>query len=93
MLNKIEANELLDIYGELLTQRQQEIAAFYYQEDYSYFEIAENLQISRAAVQDTISRVDAVLKKYEAAIGYNKKRKEILALCKAKDWEKIPTIL
>ena len=39
------ANELLDVYGPLLTKHQQEILDYYYAEDFSYAEISEELDI------------------------------------------------
>lgn len=93
MLNKVEGNELFDIYGELLTKRQQEVLSLYYQEDFSYFEISENLDISRSAVQDMVSRATNLLEKYELVIGYNRKRKDIIALLDAGDYDAIQKIL
>lgn len=80
MLSHIEANELLDVYGELLTNRQQEILSLYYQEDLSYSEISEELNISRAAVQDSVQKSMKQLEKYESVIQYIKKKKQILSL-------------
>lgn len=85
MKSKLDANELLDVYGSLLTKRQQEILSLYYQEDLSYFEISEELSISRAAVLDAVHRAMAQLEKYEQAIQYIKKRDEILSLCQSVD--------
>lgn len=93
MLNKVEGNELFDIYGDLLTKRQQEVLLLYYQEDFSYFEIAENFDISRSAVQDMVSRATNLLEKYELVIGYNRKRKDIMALLDAGDYDAIKKIL
>ena len=42
-MNKVYYNELYDIYGSLLTKRQQEILQLYFQEDFSYAEISEEL--------------------------------------------------
>ena len=55
-MNKVYYNELYDIYGSLLTKRQQEILQLYFQEDFSYAEISEELSISRAAVLDAVHR-------------------------------------
>lgn len=49
-------NELFDTYGSLLTQHQQEVVRLYFHEDFSYQEIADILQISRAGVYDVIKR-------------------------------------
>ncbi len=93
MLNPFQANELFDVYGALLTPRQQEILQLYYQEDFSYFEISEQLQISRAAVQDSVSRAIKQLQKYESVIGYVSKRQEVLKLCEEKNVDKIKEII
>ena len=70
MISKLDANDLLDVYGGLLTQRQREILGLYYEEDFSYTEISEELEISRAAAMDSVHRATKLLEKYEAAIGY-----------------------
>ena len=56
MIDQMERmNALLDAYEQLLTEKQREILNLYYKEDLSFSEIAENLHISRAAVNDHIS--------------------------------------
>ena len=68
-MNKLEINDLFDQYGSLLTKRQYEILSLYFQEDLSYSEISENLEISRAAVMDAVHRGTNLLEKYEKNIG------------------------
>lgn len=75
MISKLEANDLLDVYGELLTKRQREILSLYYEEDFSYTEISEELEISRAAAMDSVHRATNLLEKYESVIGYVAKKK------------------
>lgn len=58
-------NELLDIYGSLLTQRQQEALASCYQEDLSLAEIAEITGGTRQAAHDLIHRGESQLLHYE----------------------------
>ena len=65
MLDKIRVNTLLDYYGVLLTERQQELCRYYYREDYSLQEIAEIEGISRSAVHDTVKKCEAELLHYE----------------------------
>ena len=62
-------NNLFDEYGTLLTKRQYEILSLYFQEDLSYSEISENLEISRAAVMDAVHRGTDLLEKYESNVG------------------------
>ncbi len=58
-------NSLLDAYETLLTDKQREIASYYYKEDFSLSEIAEILHISRAAVSDHLKRTTAILYGFE----------------------------
>ena len=54
MDKRIETAWLLDFYGPLLTQRQQEMLRLYCDEDLSMAEIAEQEAISRQGVHDTV---------------------------------------
>ena len=56
---------LLDYYGELLTRHQVNILSEYYNEDLSMNEIADNLMISKSAVQDLIKRSLVQMNDYE----------------------------
>lgn len=58
-------NYLYDFYGALLTDRQQEVYEDYALNDLSLGEIAQELNISRAAVHDMIKRSDKILENYE----------------------------
>ena len=81
---------LLDYYGELLTKHQQDILDEYFNEDLSMNEIAENLMISKSAVQDLIKRSLVQLNDYEKAlklIQKDKKMDEILEQMKAENNE------
>lgn len=88
-MNRLESNVLFDIYGDLLTKRQKEICSLYFEEDFSYTEISEALEISRAAVQDSLKKSMQQLHKYEDIIQYVSKRKRIVSLLKDLDDEKI----
>ena len=50
--------ELFDFYGQLLTERQQEMMTFYYHQDLSLGEIAERIGISRQAIYDNLPKSD-----------------------------------
>ena len=88
-MNRLESNVLFDIYGDLLTKRQKEICSLYFEEDFSYTEITEALEISRAAVQDSLKKSMQQLHKYEDIIQYVSKRKRIVSLLKDLDDDKI----
>ncbi|MGN0966490.1 MAG: sigma factor-like helix-turn-helix DNA-binding protein [Candidatus Coprovivens sp.] len=70
-------NSLFDIYGKLLTDKEQESFRDYYQEDLSLGEIAEIKNISRAAVQKTIKTVLEKLDYYEDILNIYKKNMKL----------------
>ena len=68
-LEKIErVNYLFDFYGLLLTKKQQSIVDLYYKENFSLGEIGEQLNISRQAVHDILSRSIQALERWEAKL-------------------------
>jgi predicted DNA-binding protein YlxM (UPF0122 family) len=60
---------LFDFYGQLLTEKQIEIIDMYYSNDLSLSEIAEQQEISRQGVYDTLKRAEKTLAEYEAKLG------------------------
>jgi uncharacterized protein len=68
-----EISLLLDFYGQLLTDRQQEILDLHFNNDYSLGEIAEHLQITRQGVFDNIKRGKTTLNNFEIKLGIVKK--------------------
>ena len=56
---------LYDLYGGLLTEKQQDVFDLYHQCDLSLGEIAAEQNISRPAVHDLIKRTEHLLEKYE----------------------------
>ena len=60
---------LLDFYGQLLTDKQSNAVDFYYNQDFSLAEIAEQMQISRQGVRDLIKRGEKQLLDLEDALG------------------------
>ena len=56
---------LYDLYGGLLTEKQQNVFDLYHQCDLSLGEIASEQNISRPAVHDLIKRTEHLLEKYE----------------------------
>lgn len=74
MFDKIlQMNLLFDFYGQLLTERQQDILQLYYIDDLSLGEISEQLSISRQAVYDTMKRAEKLLFEYEEKLGLVRK--------------------
>ena len=61
--------ELFDVYGALLSARQQEVFSLRYTEDLSLAEIAEELGVSRQGVHENILRAEAHLQKMEERTG------------------------
>ncbi len=60
---------LLDFYGQLLTDKQQDAVDFYYNQDFSLAEIAEEMAISRQGARDLIKRAEKQLLDFEEALG------------------------
>ena len=64
----VEKTLLYDFYGELLTERQQQVYESVVLEDYSLSEVAEDLGISRQGVHDMIKRCNHTLEEYESRL-------------------------
>lgn len=60
---------LLDFYGGLLTDKQRQVLGAYFEDDLSLGEIAEEMQVSRAAVHDLVKRSLASLEDLETGLG------------------------
>ncbi len=73
MLDKLNRiNVLYDIYGSLLTARQQEVLKLYFSDNLSLGEIAADYGISRQAVHDLIRRALSSIESFEEKLGlYN----------------------
>lgn len=59
---------LMDCYEELLTDKQREYLDFYYNQDLSLGEIADEVGVSRNAVFDTLKKSAQSLEKYESKL-------------------------
>lgn len=60
---------LFDIYGELLTDKKKRVMEMYHEDDMSLSEIAEELEVSRAAVYDSLRSAESLLRSYEEKLG------------------------
>lgn len=82
-------NELYDLYGKLLTDKQQEYFENYYFNNLSLSEMAENYGISRNAIHKQLKIVIDKLNDYEDKLGLNKKLKVLDSIIKEIKDEKI----
>lgn len=65
MEDKVYFGILIDIYGNFLTENQRNVIENFYNYDLSLGEIAENLGVSRQAVNDTKHKAENILKEFE----------------------------
>ena len=72
----LEIGYLLDFYGDLLPERRRDIMDLYYNDDLSLAEIAEQMDITRQAVRDSIKKTEAELFFYEEKLGLRKRLTE-----------------
>ena len=67
---------LYDFYGQLLSKRQKEVLALYYEENLSLGEISQEFNISRQGVYDALKHGGEALVEYEKSMGLVKRFKE-----------------
>ena len=79
----IRLSRLLDIYGELLTERQRTVLSEYVNEDLSLYEIGEILGVTRQGVRDTVLKAEANLEEYDAKLGLLEKSDALESALKA----------
>ena len=72
MPKNLEISVLLDFYGDMLTEKQREMIEFYYNDDLSLAEIAENQGITRQGVRDSIKRAEQQMLEMEDRLGTGK---------------------
>ena len=77
MEEKIKISMLLQIYGKLLTEKQFEFMDYYYNEDLSLSEIAENQNITRQAVREILAKSKNKLEEYEEKVMFYEKINKI----------------
>ena len=91
---------LFDTYGGMLTDKQRECFDMRYNQDLSLGEIAEMMGVSRQAVNDNLTRTEALLRRMEENIGCVKRDmqtrravQEILDAATVLDASSDPTVL
>ena len=77
MANNVEITILYDFYGDVLTEKQRDFLNYYYNDDLSLSEIAENEGITRQGVRDAIKRAEAQLYEMEEKLGFAAKFERI----------------
>ncbi len=78
-------NNLLSIYGELLTESQKNMMEDYYVYNLSFVEISENNNVSRSAVSDCLKKSLQKLEHYESILHLYEKKLNLLSLIKNED--------
>lgn len=73
MSKNLEVSMLLDFYGEMLTEKQRSFLRYYFDDDLSLSEIAENEGITRQGVRDAIQRSQNLLFDMEEKLGIVKR--------------------
>jgi predicted DNA-binding protein YlxM (UPF0122 family) len=68
---------LLDFYGDMLTEKQRSFIEYYYNDDLSLSEIAENEGITRQGVRDAIKRAEGQLFEMEERLGLARRFEEV----------------
>ena len=73
-------NELYDLYGELLTEKQREYFEDYYFNNLSYAEMADDFDVSRNAIFKQVHIVTDKLVEYEDKLHLLEKKKKLLEI-------------
>ena len=77
MAKNLEVTLLLDFYGDMLTANQRNYLGYYYNDDLSLSEIAQNEGITRQGVRDAIKRAENQLFEMEARLGLAKRFQQV----------------
>ena len=81
-MDAFELALLLDYYGSMLTDKQKECFDMRYNQDLSLAEIGQELGVSRQAVNDNLTRTEALLRRMEENIGCVKRDMMIRAVAR-----------
>lgn len=72
---------LFDLYGELLTSKQQDYFKDYYFNNLSLSEIAENYEITRNAIHNQLRETKEKLEHYDKVLQLSTKQEKIKEIC------------
>ena len=99
-MDALEMALLFDYYGGMLTEKQRDCFDMRYNQDLSLGEIGDILGVSRQAVNDNLTRTEALLRRMEENIGCVKRDidrrravQEILDAATVLDASSDPTVL
>lgn len=87
MDNRLYLICLYDIYGELLTKKQQECFEEYYFNNLTLSEISENYEVSRTAIHNQIKESEEKIKYYESILKIHEKNQKIKTCLENKNIE------
>ena len=73
MDKNVKISILSELYGKLLTEKQEQFINDYYNNDLSLSEIAENNNITRQAVRDILKKGEKKLFEYEEKLMFMKR--------------------
>ena len=65
----VKFGDLFELYGKLLPAKQMQVANMYFNEDLTISEIAENLNVSRQAIFDSLKKSESKLVQIENKVG------------------------
>ena len=78
MAKDLHISLLFDFYGSMLTEKQRRIVEYYYNDDLSLSEIAENEGITRQGVHDFVKRAEGQLLEMEQKLGLVHRFREMM---------------
>ena len=73
MTKNLYISALLDVYGDFLNEKAKMLTEYYYNDDLSLSEIAENEGITRQGAHDQIKRAESKLLEWEEKCRYAEK--------------------
>lgn len=77
MAKNLDVVLLADYYGEMLTDNQRKFIEYYYNDDLSLSEIAQNEGITRQGVRDAVKRAETQLFDMEKKLGFAERSRRI----------------
>ena len=77
MAKNLDVVLLADFYGEMLTDNQRKFIEYYYSDDLSLSEIAQNEGITRQGVRDAVKRAETQLYDMEKKLGFAERTRKI----------------